>query len=110
MVEPTSTADLTRLLEFVRSQTGLRLDGAAALDRKLERDLGIYGDDAVDFIERFARTFDVRIDAFDVGRHFTPETDGISRWLRGLLLGRTRPRGDLSLRDLLEAIGRGDLA
>lgn len=59
------------IVAFVRRQTATR----ATLTRstELQRDLGLEGDEALDFIESFAETFHVDSGDFEFHRYFGPE-------------------------------------
>jgi acyl carrier protein len=63
-----------RIIEFAASQTGLD-PAKIRLDSRLLHDLGMDGDDAVEFFENFSREFGVDITVLneDWDRHFGPE-------------------------------------
>lgn len=48
----------------------------------LEKDLGMSGDDAVEFILEYSKYFKVDISEFVIGKYFEPEGDGILSSLR----------------------------
>jgi hypothetical protein len=98
--------DAKRLYEFIEAEAGRAVD-ERSLDLKIEGDLGIYGDEAVDFIERFAREFEVDVSTFKIHRYFSPESDRFSLFLFRIF-SRTR-RLDMTIGDLKEAILRGRL-
>lgn len=54
-------------------------------ESRLEEDLGMTGLDAADFLERFARAFDVDLTGLDFHRHFGPECFLVPGWLRAEL-------------------------
>jgi hypothetical protein len=45
-------------------------------DTRLEEELGMTGDDAAEFLEAFAETFDVDLTGIEFHRHFGPECGG----------------------------------
>jgi acyl carrier protein len=42
-------------------------------DTRLQSDLGIYGEDAIEFIERFSEKFNIDISGFNVDKYFRRE-------------------------------------
>lgn len=71
------------------------------LETSVENDLGLTGDDAVDFIEEFSERFNVNIEAFDYNKYFKPE---------GLVFhSKNLSRIDLKLKNLVNAIDCGEL-
>lgn len=50
-------------------------------DTLLQKDLGIYGDDAPEFIEQFAQLFDIDTSEFDYTNYFTGEGGVFTPWL-----------------------------
>jgi len=53
-------------------------------DTRLEDDLGMTGDDAVEFLEAFAEAFDVDLTGIEFHKHFGPECGPIFFWPPGL--------------------------
>src|SRR5215831_17009336 len=45
-------------------------------DTRLEEDLGMTGSDAADFLNAFAKTFEVDLTGIEIHRHFGPECGG----------------------------------
>ncbi|MBX3238279.1 MAG: DUF1493 family protein [Chitinophagaceae bacterium] len=78
----------------------------------LERDLGITGDDADDFMDAFFKEFNVDISSFDISNYFSGEgfdPIGISRVILKLQ-GKKPPKKnlkDITLADLERAILAG---
>ncbi len=101
-----AAGELQALYEFVQQHTGRPVDSLAPATR-LEGDLGLYGDDAFDFIRDFSQRFGVDLRGFDIGRHVRPEGDALSTWVLDRLLRRRRT--DLTLGALAEAMARGRL-
>lgn len=51
---------------------------------RLEEDLGMTGDDAAEFLEAFARQFEVDLAALEFHKHFGPESGPVVFWPRRL--------------------------
>ncbi|WP_138993126.1 DUF1493 family protein [Larkinella sp. C7] len=51
----------------------------------LQKDLGIYGDDASEFIERFGQIFQVDISEFNYAKYFAGEGGIFTPWLTNWL-------------------------
>ncbi len=79
-------------------------------DTKLQEDLNIWGDDAVEFIENFGGNFNVDISEFDFNKYFKPEGDMILASIVNLFR-KTKPPEftPLTLGDLEQAIRNGKL-
>lgn len=77
------------------------------IDTSIENDLGLTGDDAVDFIHDFSKTFHVSIENFQFQKYFRPE--GTS--LLSTLFGNQKPSKieDMKLKHLVDAIVKGRL-
>lgn len=61
-----------RVKALVAAETGTRLDGISSSTR-LAEEIGIDGDDAVHFFERFAKEFDVDLTEMQWHMHFSDE-------------------------------------
>ena len=79
-------------------------------DTKLEEDLSIWGDDAVEFIKDFGEIFNVDISEFDFRKHFKSEGDVIFSSIVNLFK-KVKPKKStpLTLGDLEQAIKKGKL-
>ncbi|WP_339694763.1 DUF1493 family protein [uncultured Roseivirga sp.] len=66
-------AILTQILELI-PESLLPDDKGNLSELRLEEDLSIYGDDAVDFIEKFSAKFKVDIEGLDFSKYFSKET------------------------------------
>jgi hypothetical protein len=101
-----------RLEAFAREELGRPLFGGR-LDLRptslLEADLGLTGLDAVEFIDKWAETFNVRVEAFPYRRYFGPEGQQLMSSLLGLFSRRFREPElmPLTLGMLAEATRRG---
>ena len=90
---PADQADLaTRVRQLVAAERGMAIE-RIPLDSKLLEDLGMEGDDAVEFFRRFAREFDVDLSGMRWRRYFSAE-DFFSWWI---------PDIPVTVRDLVHA-------
>jgi alcohol dehydrogenase YqhD (iron-dependent ADH family) len=71
----------------------------------LEKDLGIYGDDAVDYIIAFGKTFNVDVSKFMAADYFNGE--GID--LFSIFSKKKQEKKELSIGHLIKAIKAGRL-
>lgn len=99
---------------MVAEFTGVRQQ-KLTLETTLFGDLGVDGDDAVDFFEEFAKTFGVDLADFKINQYFGPEVSSdpfssIINLLQGWWMGDSHKAADvkpISLRDLVEAARAG---
>ena len=76
----------------------------------LEKDLGVSGDDAVEFLLDFSKEFQVDMSNFDIKKYFFPEGDSILPAIARLFTGkRQRKEKELRLGDLEKAVIAGRL-
>lgn len=76
----------------------------------LQKDLGIYGDDAPEFIDRFAHMFNVDISKFNYAQYFAGEGGIYNPWLTDLLkIEDDFGMKPLTLGDLIMAVEKGKL-
>lgn len=79
-------------------------------DTKLQEDLNIWGEDAVEFIEDFGANFNVDISEFDFRKYFKSERDMILVSIVKLFRKTKSPEfTPLTLGDLEQAIRNGKL-
>jgi hypothetical protein len=101
-----------RLEAFAREELGRPLFGGQLKLQpasRLEEDLGLTGLDAVEFIDKWAKTFNVQAPNFPYRRYFGPEGQQLLSSFLGLFAKRFR-RPDLvplTLAMLVEAMRRG---
>lgn len=80
------------------------------LDTLLEKDLGITGDDAIDFIEDFAQEFDIDCSSFNYRLYFKEEGVDLFQMINRLFFReKMSTNRDISLWKLAEAIHRKKL-
>lgn len=101
-----------RLEAFAREELGRPLFGGALTlspESRLEQDLGLTGLDAVEFIEKWATTFNVETRDFPHHRYFGPEGQELLSSVIGLFSKRLRKpeRLPLTLGMLAEATRLG---
>jgi acyl carrier protein len=98
-----------RIKEFINKQSGT-IEEKITECSSLENDLGIYGDDAVEFFISFGKEFNVDVSKFMAAEYFTPEGDVILpciiRWFTGK---KKSKRKDLTIKHLMKAITFGRL-
>ena len=79
-------------------------------DASIECDLGITGDDAVDFIIAFGRDFNVDVSRFMAADYFNPEGDIILPTIIRFFTGqKKRKQKDLFINHLVKAVIEGRL-
>lgn len=75
---------------------------------RLEEDLGVYGDDAVYFMEKYSEIFGVDINDFPFYEYFSPESDNVSLFLRKLIK-KLKKNKTLTIKDLKKGIEKKKL-
>jgi acyl carrier protein len=92
--------------DFTAHQVGVKAAKLAMTSRLLQ-DLGVDGDDAVEFFQAFQRTFDVNLEKLreNWSVHFHPEGVGGSLPFQGLFDSRPFPGQEvpISIQDLIDA-------
>jgi hypothetical protein len=101
-----------RLETFAREELGRSLLGGRlnlVPTSRLEDDLGLTGLDAVEFIDKWAETFNVQAQDFPYRRYFRPEGQALLSGFLGLFSKRYRRPAiiPLTLGMLAEAMRRG---
>jgi hypothetical protein len=94
------------VVEFISRTASVRREKIHA-DTRIWRDLGIDGDDAEEFMTKFAQEFGVDLSAFKFNRYFGPEA-GFNPllWPFYKLAGKL-PIVDIHVRDLVQAAREG---
>ncbi|AJY31266.1 hypothetical protein BTM_4748 [Burkholderia thailandensis 34] len=101
-----------RLEAFAREELGRPLFGGSLKlqpESRLEQDLGLTGLDAVEFIDKWAKTFQVAAQDFPYRRYFNPEGQQLLSSVLGLFSKKFRRPElvPLTLEMLAEAMRRG---
>jgi acyl carrier protein len=79
-------------------------------DASLEKDLGIYGDDAIEFIIAYGKEFSVDVSKFMAADYFSPEGDLILPAIIRFFTGKKKTeKKALTLRHLEKAVIAGRL-
>ncbi len=95
--------------KFTIKQTGVS-DDEVTEDAGLECDLGVSGDDAVDYIIAFGKEFNVDISRFMAADYFSPEGDSILPAIIRMFTGKRHPKKkELIMRHLEKAVIAGRL-
>ncbi|MHC0448248.1 hypothetical protein ACWA1F_22775 [Flavobacterium sp. 3-218] len=93
--------DYSKLYQFLNKQTGKFFNDQSP-NYWIEKDLGIYGDEAVDFLVQFSSGFDVNISDFNFAEHFNSESDKISLFVSNFF--KRKNKKDLTIQDLKDAL------
>lgn len=76
----------------------------------LERDLGMTGDDAIEFILEFSQRFNVDISQFNIRLYFEPEGDSILPNVFRSITGKKKSKQkELTIGDLEHSVMKGKL-
>lgn len=75
-------------------------------DIEVEKDLGITGDDAVEFISAFGKEFNVDVSLFPVSDYFDAEGLDTIGFILSIFKKNTKSKKSLKLKDLDDAISR----
>ena len=98
-----------KLKSFVINQSAVQ-DEEVTRESKIQDELGIYGDDAMDFLIAYGRSFNVDITKFMAADYFSAEGDPIlPAIIRFLTNRKKRQRKVLTVRHLEKGILAGRL-
>jgi acyl carrier protein len=98
-----------KIKKFTVTQTGVR-EGKITEDAELENDLGISGDDAVEYLIAFSKEFNVDISKFMAADYISPEGDSILPAIIRVFTGKKHPKQkELKIHHLEKAIIAGRL-
>ncbi|MBL7733331.1 MAG: DUF1493 family protein [Chitinophagaceae bacterium] len=76
----------------------------------LEKDLGMTGDDAYEFLLEFSEKFNVKVSEFEFMKYFFPEGDSLFPSIVRFFTGKRNPKqGELTVGDLEKAVIAGRL-
>lgn len=88
----TMNTDLfSELQEFIVNKVGVDY-AEVTRDAKLEEDLGIYGDDAIELLVAYEKKFSVNISNFMAADYFSPEGDIILPALIRMITGKKKKK------------------
>ncbi len=74
-----------KLKHFIIKETGLK-KANITMETSLEKDLNIYGEEALDFIQHFSECFKVNISGFKIDEYFSSEGDIISKFFKKMFI------------------------
>jgi acyl carrier protein len=98
-----------KIKQFTSKQAGI-MEEKITETSSLEKDLDIYGDDAVEFIIAFGNEFNVDVSTFMAAKYFSPEGDIILPGIIRLFTGKKkRKQKELMIKHLMKAIVAGKL-
>jgi hypothetical protein len=102
----------TQLEAFAREELGRPLFGGPLKltpDSRIEEDLRLTGLDAIEFIDKWAETFHIRVECFPYSRYFGPDSLDVIQAVLSVFLKRFRdpPLVPITLGMLAEAMRRG---
>lgn len=96
------------LFQFVKEQSGTS-DIVINMDTRLEDDLGVYGDDAVDFMLAYGKHYNVDVSKFMAADYFSGEGSGILSYIINRLFGIPEKRKTFTVGHLYKGIQAGRL-
>jgi acyl carrier protein len=103
------TEIFNRLKAFTIKQAAVEEEEVTE-NASIQNDLGVYGDDAVEFIIAFGKEFNVDVSNFMSAEYFRPEGDVILPALIRVFTERRRPRlKSLTIEHLKKAVMAGRL-
>ena len=98
-----------KIKKFTTKQAGV-MEKEVTEDAGLENDLGVSGDDAVEFIMAFAKEFNVDVSKFMAADYFSPEGDSILPAIIRFFTGKKHPKQkELRIKHLEKAVIAGRL-
>ena len=99
-----------RLINFVIKQSAISDSEIINEDTSIQNDLGVYGDDAVEFIIEFGKEFNVSISDFRISDYFKNEGDQMFNIISYIFSKKEKDiKKDLLVKHLYEAIILGKL-
>lgn len=106
------TTDMDTFEELKKFVVEQRWEYGFPLTREttLKKDLSLWGDDAVEFIENYGKRFNVDLSKLDLKKYFPPDGDFILPAILRMLFLKKQPEYlPLTLGDLEEAVRKGKL-
>ena len=79
------------LFMFLNEELNVNIDEYSP-NFDLNKDLNVYGEDAIEFLEKFGEKFNVNLDNFNFEKYFNPEIDKISLFFRNIFI-KNNPLG-----------------
>lgn len=100
--------DKHRLFEFVKEQSAV-YEADINMDTDLQDDLGVRGDDAVEFLIAYGKRFNVDVSKFMAADYFNSESFGLLAYLTAKLFGSSEKRKPFTVNYLYKGIVAGCL-
>jgi hypothetical protein len=94
----------TVLTDFIRLECGISESETIVASTGMQRDLGVYGGDAVEFLLAYGKAFQVDISQFMAADYFDGEGAGFPAWFKPV-----RKRKELTIGHLQQGIATGRL-
>lgn len=95
---------LVNIIELVEKKMG-KYRSPILRETCLEKDLGMTGDDAVEFLLEYSKKFDVNISGLDIRKYFTPEGDTILPAIIRFFTKKKNPKeSELTIGDLEQGV------
>lgn len=97
------------LFSFVKNESCVN-DEIISFDTRLEEDLGMYGDDAIEFMLKYAKQYNVDVTRFEAANYFSSEARSLV-WsiLCSFFRKESTSKKSLTIRHLYEGIKNGRL-
>jgi acyl carrier protein len=96
-----------KLKAFIIKEAGVK-ENEVIPEAKLEADLGVYGDDAIDLLLAYSKVFNVDVSQFKAADYVGPEGDIVLMAIESLF-GKEKDRKDITINDLQKGIIAGRL-
>lgn len=100
--------DENALFMFIKEQTGEE-EIDINMDTDLQDDLGVRGDDAVEFLIAYGKRFNVDVSKFMAADYFNSESFGLLAYLTAKLFGSSEKRKPFTVNYLYKGIVEGRL-
>jgi Protein of unknown function (DUF1493) len=72
----------TALIDFIRLECGIGQSEVITASTGMQRDLGVYGDDAVEFLVAYGKAFQVDVSRFMAADYFDGEGMDVLAWFK----------------------------
>lgn len=94
---------LNQLISMIEEKVGKRKP--ITRETCLEKDQGMTGDDAVEFLLDYSKRYNVDLTGLDIRKYFTPEGDTIFPMIIRMFTGKKEPKEkELTVGDLVNGI------
>jgi hypothetical protein len=99
-----NTAVSPRLVEFIRHECALPMEEEITANTRMYSDLGVYGDDAIEFLVAYAKTFGVDVTHFMAADYFKGEGADVLGFILSLFGSPEQPQKELTVGHLQKGI------